>query len=60
MRLLKMRMELDDRIFSMGVPIGENAKLIDYERALQVTSHAMLRLIKREYFDFLEKKDKKE
>ncbi len=52
MRELRLNMIVDGRTFSVGVQISENAKLEEYEETLNAMNKAMLRSIKKKYFNF--------
>ena len=52
MRELRMIMKLDGRTFSIGASIEKGAKLVEYTEVLNAINKAMLRLIKKKYFNF--------
>ncbi len=51
MRELKMMLHLDGKVFGIGSAIEKDAKIKDFEEALDEMSTAMLRVIKKEYFN---------
>ncbi len=52
MRMLKTVMTLDERNFEVNLPIEKKPTLKEYTEALEVIQKAMLRVIKKEYFNF--------
>ncbi len=52
MRVLQLQMKLDDRVWDVSFNIKKGADIIIYEEVLNAMSQAMLRVIKKEYFDF--------
>ncbi len=55
MREIKMIMKLDNRTYGVGMIIKKDAKLEEYEVALNAINRAMLRVIKEKYFNFSKK-----
>ncbi len=52
MRDLQMTLKLDGKTFGIGLPIEKDAPLVEYEKVLNAINRAMIRLIKKKYFEF--------